>query len=848
MLSVLKKYSLYIGNFLFAFLILSAILFIGGFAPFGNKSLAIMDASIQYLDFFAYWKDVLLGQNSATFTFSNLLGSGNWSQITYYLLSPFNLLVVFFSKENLNTFFNLVVVLKLSVAAMTSTIFLNVRTKYSLKKWLLTLLALSYALMQYNIAQSSNIMWLDGVYLLPLSLLGVYLVTQQRSRGLYLLALSIGFGLIVNWYVGAINCLFSFGWLILEICLAENITLKKTGWSILSYAWAMIVGIMISAVTFLPTVSSMGQQSRSGLDWSLMTNTFRGNILSVIPSYTLGATSSPTNVSLFCGSLVLLGAVSLFFSSGFKTKEKLVLGIFLIISLLMYYWQPLFMLFSLLKDATSYWYRYSYVGSMFLVFMASLFFEKWSNEPQNNIVPLLKATVSIAGISLVAWYFLLKVSEIRWVQSGIFLGMIVFILCLVSALHLQRYKKYVVVSLCLLVGSELSYNTYLLIMNMFSEVKVYQNYVKQQDRQITALKKYDAGYYRISQTKVKGEEDNINITANYNEAYGFNYWSIASYISSPSGTQLKLLSDLGYRTEGDRISIVNTSILPTDSFLGVKYILSPYPIKGLEKITLQKANEKDVYKNPYALPLGFIVHDIAERSNGLNVFDYENEVYAQAAAIPTKIFKPLAYEKVATKGGMRYKFKIPTGNYSVYGSLPWKWSVDGTKLDLNGKMQQVYSTWLSPSVFYVPTTDEDSGYIELQTNDQNAFNELQLYLLDLDQLAKVTNELKEQSVDVKLNVENGKANFTVDNKQNKRYLQTTIPYESGWVVKLNGKEIMPKLLDNTLMALPLEKGKNNITMEYHVVHLKLGALLTLVGIILLSGTWYLTKKYNRGRK
>ncbi|MEY8735950.1 YfhO family protein [Lactobacillus sp. AN1001] len=848
MLSVLKKNSLYIGNFLFAFLILSAILLMGGFAPFGNKSLAIMDASIQYLDFFAYWKDVLLGQNSATFTFSNLLGSGNWSQITYYLLSPFNLLVMFFSKENLNTFFDLVVILKLSLAAMTSAIFLNVRTKYSLKKWLLTLLALSYALMQYNIAQSSNIMWLDGVYLLPLSLLGVYLVTQQRSHGIYLLALSIGFGLIINWYVGAINCLFSFGWLILEICLAENITLKQTRGSILSYAWAMIIGIMISAVTFLPTISSMGQQSRSGLDWSLVTNTFRGNILSVIPGYTLGATSSPTNVSLFCGSLVLLGAVSLFFSSGFRTKEKLVLGIFLIIALLMYYWQPLCMLFSLLKDATSYWYRYSYVGSMFLIFMASLFFEKWSNEPKNNIVPLLKATISIVGIAFVAWYFLPKVPEIRWVQSGIFLGMIVFILCLVSDSHLQRYKKYVVVSLCLLVGSELSYNTYLLIMNMFSEVKVYQNYVKQQDSQITALKKYDTGYYRISQTKAKGEEDNINITANYNEAYSFNYWSIASYISSPSGTQLKLLSDLGYRTEGDRISIVNTSILPTDSFLGVKYILSPYPIKGLKKLTLQKANEKDVYKNPYALPLGFIVRDIAGRSNGLNVFDYENEVYTQATAMTTKIFKPLAYEKVATKSGMRYKFKIPTGNYSVYGSLPWKWSVDGTRLDLNGKMQQVYSTWLSPSVFYVPTTDEDSGYIELQTDDQNAFNELQLYLLDLNQLAKVTNVLKEQSVDVKLNVENGKANFTVDNKQNKRYLQTTIPYESGWVVKLNGKEIMPKLLDNTLMALPLEKGKNNITMEYHVVHLKLGTLLTLVGIILLSGTWYLTKKYNRGRK
>ncbi|WP_445159037.1 YfhO family protein [Ligilactobacillus murinus] len=66
---------------------LNTILFITGFAPFGNKSLAIMDASIQYLDFFAYWKDVLLGQNSATFTFSNLLGSGNWSQVPGHLLS-----------------------------------------------------------------------------------------------------------------------------------------------------------------------------------------------------------------------------------------------------------------------------------------------------------------------------------------------------------------------------------------------------------------------------------------------------------------------------------------------------------------------------------------------------------------------------------------------------------------------------------------------------------------------------------------------------------------------------------------------------------------------------------------
>lgn len=34
---VLKKYSLYMGNFLLTFLILSVLLFVVGFAPFGNK-------------------------------------------------------------------------------------------------------------------------------------------------------------------------------------------------------------------------------------------------------------------------------------------------------------------------------------------------------------------------------------------------------------------------------------------------------------------------------------------------------------------------------------------------------------------------------------------------------------------------------------------------------------------------------------------------------------------------------------------------------------------------------------------------------------------------------------------
>ena len=70
----------------------------------------------------------------------------------------------------------------------------------------------------------------------------------------------------------------------------------------------------------------------------------------------------------------------------------------------------------------------------------------------------------------------------------------------------------------------------------------------------------------------------------------------------------------------------------------------------------------------------------------------------QLAATP-EIFKPLAYEKISTKKGIRYEFRLPAGKYSVYGSLPWKWSVDGTRLDLNGKMQSKYIAHGSLQVF-----------------------------------------------------------------------------------------------------------------------------------------------------
>ncbi len=115
------------------FIILMFVFKRQGIAPFGSSSLVFFDADIQYLDFFCYLKDVISGKNSIIYTFSKTLGGTNIAVFSYYLTSPFNILVVFFNKEELHNFFDLTVALKLSLASITFTYFGIKRFGYNKK-------------------------------------------------------------------------------------------------------------------------------------------------------------------------------------------------------------------------------------------------------------------------------------------------------------------------------------------------------------------------------------------------------------------------------------------------------------------------------------------------------------------------------------------------------------------------------------------------------------------------------------------------------------------------------------------------------------------------------------------
>ena len=96
--------------------------------------------------------------------------------------------------------------MKVGLCGFTFSLFIQNRLK-KLKPVFVIAVSLAYAFTQYNVGQLSNISWLDGVYMLPLILWGIWRYVSEKKKGM--LYLSIGLSILFNWYTGYMNCLFA---------------------------------------------------------------------------------------------------------------------------------------------------------------------------------------------------------------------------------------------------------------------------------------------------------------------------------------------------------------------------------------------------------------------------------------------------------------------------------------------------------------------------------------------------------------------------------------------------------------------------------------------------------------
>ena len=195
--------------YLTAFFLPSVILFLALLAENisfnGETTILASDGFHQYVIFAENLRNILHGSDSLFYTFTSGLGLNFYALISYYLGSFFSPFVYFFSLKSMPDAIYLFTLLK--VACMGLTSFYSLRQLYpKVLKPFTVILSSSYALMSFAISQIEINMWLDVFILLPLIILGLNRLLNQKKFILYYLTLTILF--IQNYYFGYMVAIF----------------------------------------------------------------------------------------------------------------------------------------------------------------------------------------------------------------------------------------------------------------------------------------------------------------------------------------------------------------------------------------------------------------------------------------------------------------------------------------------------------------------------------------------------------------------------------------------------------------------------------------------------------------
>ena len=129
--------------------------------PFGSSTILTVDLGQQYVDFFAFFRETLLHHPGSFFySFSKAIGGEMIGEWAYYLLSPFNLLFIFFPGKSIAAGVLVVTLLKYGFCGLSFAYLLSKRKLQ--KGWMIPTFSISYALMAWNVVNQLNLLWING--------------------------------------------------------------------------------------------------------------------------------------------------------------------------------------------------------------------------------------------------------------------------------------------------------------------------------------------------------------------------------------------------------------------------------------------------------------------------------------------------------------------------------------------------------------------------------------------------------------------------------------------------------------------------------------------------------------
>ena len=805
-------------SFLLPVLALLLIFFVKDIYPFGDNSFLRTDMYHQYAPFFAEFAEKLQNGESLLYSWRVGAGSNFLTLLAYYLLSPFNLALFFLSKPAVIEFMTYLIVFKTGLSGLTMAWYLC--RKFRTRTIAAALFAMAYALSGYMAAYSWNIMWLDCIWLAPLVLLGLEQLVEENKGLLYCLTLSLS--ILTNYYISIMLCLFLvFYFLCLlimypsrreQLSVGENKTgFKQYLFKCLQFAFYSLLAGGIAAVILLPVMLALKTTASSNINFPDSLSTYFP-MIDMVARHMAGV---ETEIGLehwpnlySCAAVFVLAPLYIM-NKSIPFKEKIVKCLLLLFLLVSFAWNiPNFI-----------WHGFHYPNSLpcrqsflYTIVLLAMCFEAFIHLRTASLAQIVG---SVWGA--IAFIFLSeKVVEAEEFRFYVFYINILLVGLYGLFLYLHKRRRAAVSTLCVLAFSvvflEMGLNMGITSITTTSRSSYLRNTESFQRLAQTAENAEGSVFFRMEKAVKKTKNDGA----------WAGYRSASIFSSTTNAAITTVYKQLGM--EGSTNAYSFTGATPfVQALLSVKYTLAETPDAETPLTTwIATDGAVSLYRNDYTLPLGFMIPESASEWNhqDTNPIQVQNNFVACTTAVGS------VFTMVHSGNGSSYTFTAPQDGY-YYGVL-----TDFSVKNITADFAERSTTYSNVDRDFIL----DLGYLKggesvTLSGDDDKSVCISMYRLLQEEFIDAVSQLNEEPLLVDSYTDTrieGRVTALSDG-----LLFTSIPYEEGWTVYVDGAAVETQAYADAFLSIALPAGDHAICMEYMPAGLKQGAALSLVSLLIL---------------
>lgn len=847
----------YVLAFLIPFLAMLGICKETGTYPFGEQSWLVCDMDNQYISYFSYFRQALK-ENGFFYTFSKTLGGDMFGFTAYYLMSPWNMLLLLVQTHGLHDMVAWISLIKIGLCGLTFFILVNYNNEkeqeYSYKKSMGNLIfSTAYGLMTYNIFYVSNIMWFDAIYMLPLVVLGIHRVVKEKKYLLYIV--SLAYAVITNFYIGYMVCIFSALYFVyFFICECKG-TIKERAKITGLFAIGSLLAGGLSMWCLLPAKTSLdgikAEFSLKQLTWD-KNFVWSDFFVKLFPGSTEDLMAGLPNI--YCGVVILFFAIFFFLCRNINWKKKMGIIGLLMVMFFSFYIHGANLIWHGFNTPIGFPYRNSFIFSFILILIAREGF--FSCIDEKIIVRLLAGLGS--GFVIVALAMWMQKKSFGFLMEDTY--KITFIAVGISVLVVVINQKLMAYVASVIAVAFILYETRINGVDIFANrgPMIFSYLTLAIDQVETAanlVKETDDSLYRM--------EKNFNRNTNDNMMYGIA--GLSHYSSTEKPGTKQFMQALGFRNNGNWVDYNRGSTLSAESFLGVKYLLARTALKD-PYVYSDKIDGTYIYENPYAFSMAFLTDGFVEgmQTELTNTFEFQNKLLESSCNVGNVFIQEMEYTTTMQNMAL-------LDGYAVY-----------QQLDPNQEAYVEYSFTVKedmPIYVYLNTIDMrlstiqlngvDTGkyfaidqydaiavddYLDIEYGDTLTIRvtpqtgvviitDVLIYYEDVSRLEKAQTYQNEGAIALK-RISDSHLEATFDNTCDRNKILFTIPYDEGWHAYIDGEQVELYPAAGVFMAiLGVEEGEHTLTLKYVPKNLILGVLISLISlVILVLLIWYECKK------